>query len=85
MKWQVAIYGNVHDKTFPTEDEANQFAANERGNDWAKKIEVKDLDAPAPVAPLKPNEPTPLAPSPNTATLSTDEPARGYGGGKQHR
>lgn len=58
MAWVIEINGERQEETFKTEDEANQFAANKRGNDWSMKIEVRDTDAPkSPPKPQQPEQP----------------------------
>ena len=41
MAWEIEIDGQVLQEKFGTEEEANQFAANKRGQDWSKKIIVR--------------------------------------------
>lgn len=55
MAWVIEINGERLKETFETEDEANQFAANRRGNDWSMKIDVHDTDGRN--SPPKPQQP----------------------------
>lgn len=41
MAWEVEIDDKVQDQKFSTEEEASQFAANQRGQNWSMKIDVR--------------------------------------------
>lgn len=43
MAWRVVVDGTPLRESFDTEDEASQAAADRRGNDWSKKIDVVEL------------------------------------------
>lgn len=58
MSWQVIIEGQTQKATYDSEEEACQAAANARGTDWHKKIEVRNSSAPAEAMP----EPAPAQP-----------------------
>lgn len=67
MDWEVIVEGVAEKQRHETEAEANQAAANIRGNDWAKKIEVRGPTAAAPKpdpAPQSVAPPVPVIPQP---------------------
>ena len=57
MSWIVIVEGQRLKHSFDTEAEANQAAADARGTDWSKKIEVIDESAPKSADPVKPQAP----------------------------
>lgn len=42
MSWEIEVDGKVLPEKYDTEDAANQAAANHRGQDWSKKINVRE-------------------------------------------
>ncbi len=77
MSWQVIIEGEVQKATYDNEADASQAAANARGSDWAKKIEVRDSDAPKEPTPSAQTAPTsPTIVSPVSSIVTGVTPAR---------
>ena len=50
MSWEIELDGELHDQAFATEAEANQAAANIRGQDWGRKIVVREAGKSEPKA-----------------------------------
>lgn len=41
MNWEIEVDGKTLDEKFDSEDKASQHAANLRGQDWSRKIDVR--------------------------------------------